>query len=118
MMAEYYALSTVMREVIPLNELIKAVASGLNLSDESLTSFRKTVWEDNNGTLSLATLDLGQHTPRSKHYDIIKVHWFCSQLKPNQIEVEKIDTTLQKANIFTKPLPPETFIHLRRLLMG
>jgi Reverse transcriptase (RNA-dependent DNA polymerase)/GAG-pre-integrase domain len=117
MMAEYYALSTAMREVIPLNELIKAVAAGLNLTEESLTSFRTTVWEDNNGALSLATLDPGQHTPRSKHYDI-KVHWFRSHLKPNQIEVEKIDTTLQKADIFTKPLPPETFIYLRRLLMG
>jgi hypothetical protein len=117
MMAEYYALSTAMREVIPLNELIKAVADGLHLDSKSHTSFRTTVWEDNNGALSLATLDPGQHTPRSKHYDI-KVHWFRSHLKPNQIEVEKIDTSLQKADIFTKPLPPEVFIRLRKLLMG
>ena len=117
MMAEYYALSTTMREVIPLNELIKAVADGLHLDSKSHTSFRTTVWEDNNGALSLATLDPGQHTPRSKHYDI-KVHWFRSHLKPNQIEVEKIDTSLQKADIFTKPLPPEVFIRLRKLLMG
>jgi Reverse transcriptase (RNA-dependent DNA polymerase) len=117
MMAEYYALSTAMREVIPLNELIKSVAGGLSLDNESHTSFKTTVWEDNNGALTLATLDPGQHTPRSKHYDI-KVHWFRSHLKPNQIEVEKIDTSLQKADIFTKPLPPEVFIHLRRLLMG
>ena len=117
MMAEYYALSTAMREVLPLNDLIKAVAAGLHLEDECLTSFRTTVWEDNNGALSLAKLDPGQHTPRSKHYDI-KVHWFRSHLKPNQITVEKIDTSIQKADIFTKPLPPETFIYLRKLLMG
>ena len=117
MMAEYYALSTAMREVLPLNDLIKAVSTGLHLDAESLTSFCTTVWEDNNGALSLATLDPGQHTPRSKHYDI-KVHWFRSHLKPNQIKVEKIDTSLQKADIFTKPLPPETFLFLRKLLMG
>jgi hypothetical protein len=66
---------------------------------------------------SLAKLDPGQHSPRSKHYDI-KVHWFRSHFKPNQITVEKIDTRIQKDDISTKPLPPETFIHLRKFLMG
>jgi hypothetical protein len=117
MMAEYYALSTAMREVIPLNELIKVLGSGLHLDSETMTTFRTTVWEDNNGALALASLDPGQHTPRSKHYDI-KVHWFRSHLKPNKIEVEKIDTSLQKADIFTKPLPKETFVYLRKLLLG
>jgi hypothetical protein len=106
-----------LRKVLPLNDLIKAVAAGLHMEDECLTSFRTMVWEDNNGALSLAKLDPGQHNPRSKHYNI-KVHWFRSHLKPNQITVEKIDTSIQKADIFTKPLPPETFIHLRKLLMG
>jgi len=118
MMAEYYALSTAMREVLPLNDLVKVMAVALKLdSERSLTSFNTTVWEDNNGALSLANLDPGQHTPRSKHYDI-KVHWFRSHLKPNKIVVEKIDTSLQKADIFTKPLPVEIFVRLRKLLMG
>jgi hypothetical protein len=117
MMAEYYALSTAMREVLPLNDLVKVIATALQLDEEHLTSFNTTVWEDNNGALSLAILDPGQHTPRSKHYDI-KVHWFRSHLKPNKIVVEKIDTSLQQADIFTKPLPVETFVIMRRLLMG
>ena len=117
MMAEYFALSTAMREVIPLNELIKVLASALSLAPEHLTTFRTTVWEDNNGALSLATLDPGQHTPRSKHYDI-KVHWFRSHLKPNQIEVLKIDTTQQKADIFTKGLHPQPWACCVKSILG
>jgi hypothetical protein len=117
MMAEYYALSTAMREVIPLNALVKVMGEALHLNDKTMTSFKTTIWEDNNGALALANLDPGQHTPRSKHYDI-KVHWFRSHLKPNEVVVEKIDTSLQKADIFTKPLSVEIFVRLRKLLMG
>jgi hypothetical protein len=117
MMAEYYALSTAMREVIPLNALVKVMSEALHLDDKTMTSFKTTIWEDNNGALALANLDPGQHTPRSKHYDI-KVHWFRSHLKPNEVVVEKIDTSLQKADIFTKPLTVEIFVRLRKLLLG
>jgi hypothetical protein len=116
MMAEYYALSTAMREVIPLRTLVKTVANGCGLSSDCLTTFMTTVWEDNVGALTLANLDPGQNTPRSKFYDS-KVHWFRSHLS-DEVVVKKIDTKLQLADLFTKPLPRETFTHLRALLMG
>jgi hypothetical protein len=75
MMAEYYALSIAMREVLPLQELVKTVALGIKIDDKVQTDFKITVWEDNNGCLTLANLDPGQSTPRSKFYDS-KVHWF------------------------------------------
>ena len=125
MMAEYYALSTCMREVLPLRALTKGVAKGLGISDDVLTEFRTTVWEDNNGALSLANLEPGQSTPRSKFYDC-KVHWFRSHItregsattSSDGIYVQKIDTTVQLADIFTKPLPRDVFEHLRHLLIG
>ena len=64
-----------MREVLPLRELTKGIAKGLGIGDDCLTEFNTTVWEDNNGALSLANLEPGQSTPRSKFYDC-KVHWF------------------------------------------
>ena len=64
-MAEYYALSTCMRDVLPLRDLAKGVAKGLGISQDCVTGFKTTVWEDNNGALSLANLEPGQHTPRS-----------------------------------------------------
>ena len=107
MMAEYYALSIAMREVLPLRELVRTVADGVGIRNEVLTHFKVTVWEDNAGTLTLANLDPGQNTPRSKFYDS-KVHWFRSHLT-KEITVEKVNTEEQLADIFTKPLSREVF---------
>ena len=125
MMAEYYALSMAMREVLPLRGLIKEVARELGVGDDCLSTFKCTVYEDNNGCLTLANLDPGQATSRSKFYDV-RVHWFRSHLtRPDtpgvgrdDIRVIKIDTTDQIADIFTKPLSREPFEKLRKVLMG
>ena len=125
MMAEYYALSHCMREVLPLRELTKGVARGLGIVDDIVTDFKTTVWEDNNGALSLANLEPGQHTPRSKFYDC-KVHWFRSHItregspviSKDGMFVRKIDTKAQIADLFTKPLPKDVFERLRKLMMG
>ena len=116
MMAEYYALSIAMREVLPLRDLVQTVARGLNLDDKVKTDFRVTIWEDNNGCLTLASLDPGQNTPRSKFYDS-KVHWFRSHLS-DLITVKKVSTEDQLADLFTKPLTREVFERLRVKLMG
>jgi hypothetical protein len=117
MMAEYYALSTAMREVIPLRALVQTVAKGCGIDNKVITAFKTTVWEDNNGALTLANLDPGQQTPRSKFYDV-KVHWFRSHLEPGNIEVKKINTKIQLADLFTKPLAKDVFEGLRKLLCG
>ena len=117
MMAEYYALSTAMREVLPLRDLVRVVANGCGLETNCHTTFKTTVWEDNMGALTLANLDPGQNTSRSKFYDS-KVHWFRSHLKTNQIDVKKIDTQRQLADLFTKSVTKDIFERLRALLMG
>jgi len=116
MMAEYYALSTAMREVVPLRELVKTVAVGCGIDEKCLTTFKTTIWEDNNGALTLANLDPGQQTPRSKFYDV-KVHWFRSHLS-DLVTVCKIDTAIQLADMFTKPLSRDVFERLRKRLCG
>ena len=71
------------------------------------------------GALTLANLEPGQHTIRSKFYDV-RVHWFRQHLhSPNSnMSVQKIDTKLQLADLLTKVLPADTFEHLRKELMG
>jgi hypothetical protein len=95
MEAEYNAVSMSMREVLPLKRLVEAVTKGVGLSEEQerRTTFKTTVWEDNSGTLTLANLEPGRMTPRSKHY-AIKSHWFRHRqhLRPNKVEVKKIST--------------------------
>ena len=69
------------------------------------------------GGLTLANMEPGQMTPRSK-FSVIKYHWFRSYLKPNKISVEKIATDSQCADILTKELTQVTFENIRKLLCG
>jgi hypothetical protein len=65
MEAEYNALSTAMKSVLPLLELFKAVGKQVGLDENQVTSFRTTVWEDNVGALTLANMEPVRMTPRS-----------------------------------------------------
>ncbi len=95
----------------------KTIGFSLGIQDEKMTNFKTTVWEENQGCLTLANMDVGRHTPRSKHY-AIKQHWFRSHLKPNKIVIDKIESSKQKADILTKGLGPNKFKEIRRLLCG
>ena len=117
MEAEYNALSMAMKSVLPLLELLRVVGKQVGLSEEQLTSFKTTVWEDNAGALTLANLEPGRITPRSKFY-AIRYHWFRSHLKPNRVQVEKIDSKDQRADLLTKQPPLATFQATRKLLCG
>ena len=83
--------------------------------EDRLTSYKTTVHEDNAGAMTLANMDPGRMRPRSKHY-AVKYHWFREHLKPNQVEVHKIGTDFQKADILTKGLTTVKFKTMRRLL--
>jgi len=107
MMAEDCALSTTIRDVLPLRNLTMNVAKAVGIPDEHLSTFKVTCWEDNTAAETLANMDPGQTTPRSKFHDV-KVHWFQSHLSKD-IQVKRIDTKEQLADIFTKPLPKERF---------
>ena len=67
--AEYVALSMAMRSVIPFLNVAKAVKTHLGL-DDSTSTFKVNVWEDNSACHTLANLEPGQSTPRTKHYAI------------------------------------------------
>ena len=115
-MAECYALSTAMREVLPLRNTVQAIGRGLRIDESCLTTFHVTIWEDNMGAHTLANLDPGQSTPRSKFYDS-KAHWFRSHLNSN-MQARKVDTKEQLGDLFTKPLVRDVFQCLRGQLMG
>ena len=115
--AEYNALSMVMRLVLPLRELFTTLGSALGISKHYMTTFRTTVWEDNHAAEIIANLEPGRQTPRSKHY-AIKQHWFRSHLKPNSVEVKRISTNEQRADILTKGLGKIQFAKIRKLLCG
>ena len=117
MEAEYNALSMAMKDLLPLQRLVHTVADAVGLNVQDLIEMKTTVWEDNSGALTLANLEPGRMTPRSKHYGV-KYHWFRSHLKPNNIQVVKVDTKDQQADILTKGLRTQRFEENRKQLLG
>ena len=117
-MSEYMALSTSMKELLPLKEVLDVVRYAVGMGkDTSTIHFKTTVWEDNDACRILANLEPGRGTSRTKFF-AIKLHWFRSYLKPNHIEVKRIDSCQQKADILTKGLGKSKFEEIRLLLCG
>ena len=119
MMAEYYGLSTAMKEVLPLRRLVVTIGKALDLPGMCESTFKCTAHEDNSAAEILANLPVGRVTPRSKFFDV-KFHWFRQLLKEyaKEMSVIRIDTKSQLGDAWTKPLPPEDFTRLRKLISG
>jgi hypothetical protein len=114
--AEYIALSQAIRELLPMRELFQEVGTALQLKCAMPTILYSTVFEDNNGALSIATSP--KISPRTKHI-AVKYHHFRSKIGIDKgIIIQRIDTTEQKADIFTKGLGAQQFAHIRKLVMG
>ena len=101
MVAEYIALSTSLKQLIPLKCLVESVWNAIGLDINKLITIKSTIWKDNQGCVILANIEPSEMTPRSKHY-AIKYRWFGTQLKPNGIIVQSISSASQLANMFTK----------------
>jgi hypothetical protein len=116
--AEYQALTTAMRVVIPLRQqLAQVLLQVIAEPREPPTLIRATVFEDNNGALSLAT---NQRITNRTRYYLIKWHWFWSHVgdTPEKVSVVKIATDQQIADYLTKGLSRETFEKIRKLSQG
>jgi hypothetical protein len=113
--AEYMALSMAMREMIPLVRLFEeAKKSGIDI-DVNKAIVKCTVFEDNEGTAEIATVH--KFRARTKHIHL-KYHHFREHVTSGLIQIEKVPTTMQLADIFTKPLGLYLFIKHRLGIMG
>ena len=111
------ALSSAMRDLLPLKALMMEIATCMGLGHEDTANIKTKVWEDNIGALTLANLEPGTSTSRSKHFTI-KLHWFRESLEPNNIEVLKVESKDQIADMFKKGLTKDLFVSLRKMLLG
>jgi hypothetical protein len=75
--AEYIALSQLMRGLIPMWQLLQEAGTALKLTFAKPAILHSTVFEDNNGALSLALSP--KMTPRTKHI-AVKYHHFCTSV--------------------------------------
>ena len=114
--AEYVAFSMGMRELLPMRELIKEVGQALGLEGIKDSQVCSTVFEDNQGCLSLANVP--KMSPRIE-YLALKYHFFRSHISEKKGIIAKyIRPSEQRADIPTKGLPPTAFVKIRKLLMG
>jgi hypothetical protein len=114
--SEYISLSTAMRQLLPVRDLLQEIGGHLGIERDQLANVI-CVWEDNNAALKLANAPYPTMSPRTKHI-ACKYHWFREHLIPGEIEVLRIDTKLQKADIFTKGLVKLEFESKRKMLVG
>jgi hypothetical protein len=114
--SEYIALSQAMRDLLPMRRLLQEIAKEMKLEFGKPALVHSTIFEDNNGALGLATAP--KLSPRTKHIGV-KYHWFKSHIGEEQgFLIKKVESENQKADIFTKGLPADTFRFIRRLLMN
>ena len=112
---EYMALSQALREAIPLMHLLEEMKQqGFKVYSTTPTVYCKC-FEDNSGALELARLP--KLRPRTKHINQM-YHHFRRYVKDGSIKILPIDTKEQTADIFTKPLPQNQFLKLRKKLTG
>jgi hypothetical protein len=112
--AEYNALSTSLREVIHLMQII---TEAKDLGWQVYTGVpivHCKVFEDNVGALEMARLP--KMRPRTKHL-CIRLHHFREHVRKKLISIHHITTHLQIADLLTKPQPKDLFIAQREILM-
>jgi len=100
--AEYVALSEVVSEIKYIRELVK-------IFDIEIKEPIK-IYEDNSGAINIA--NNGNFTKNSKHIEI-HYHFVHESVKEKLIDVQKIDSNENVADIFTKALSKEKFEKFR-----
>ena len=113
--SEYVVLYHSVRELLPLKNLIKEVIDKLGIDSEKLNFVPGyTLYEDNNGDISVATSP--RVTTTSNHI-YVSYYWFIQNVVKGFL-IRKINSENHKADIFTKGLQGELFVRIRKLLCG
>ena len=98
-----------MRELVLARTLVLELGDQIKLDLKSVSQVSKA-WEDTIGAKNVTT-------SRTKHIGI-KYHWFRSKILPDSIDILRIDTKQQRADIFTTGLNRYEFEVKRKLVMG
>ena len=113
--AEYMALSSALREAIPLTELVQEMREQQIVHLPNHAKVYCKCFEDNSGALELARTP--KLCPRTKHINII-YHHFRDAVKKGIVEIFAITTENQMADILTKPLNQNLFVKHQKKMIG
>jgi Reverse transcriptase (RNA-dependent DNA polymerase) len=111
--AEYYCLSTSLREVIPIMELAKEMKErGFDIGT-TVPKVHCKVFEDNSGALEIATVH--KVRPRTKFMNV-QYHHFRHYVDTGEITIHPIDTNDQPADMLSKSVSIGKLIKHRMFL--
>jgi hypothetical protein len=113
--AEYIALSTATREILPMLTLAKEASKRKLVAKISAPLIHCKLFEDNNGAIELANVP--KMWPRTKHLNI-KYHFFHQYVQQGILQVLHVSGANQAADIFTKALDLLSFHKHRKRIMG
>jgi hypothetical protein len=113
--AEFAALSSGMRALVPLRTIFFEIVACFGIPSEQVSTISHA-FEDNQAALYVATADPPRLTARNKHWNT-KHHWFRSKLGDG-IKVLPISSEDQRADIHTKALTQVPFERNRKKLNG
>jgi hypothetical protein len=105
--AELYAEAAVIQQVLWLRGLLGELGIGARAGS--------VVHGDNQSAIAVSKN--GVKGERTKHVDV-KYHFITDTLERGDVQLKWVPTTEQQADIFTKALPAQPFLQLRKLLMS
>ena len=113
--AEYIAISTAMREIIPLMALMQEMKSYGFIDTFDGPDIHCRVFEDNSGAIEIANTT--KYRPRTKHINT-QYHHFRYHVDTGLVKLQYIRSADQLADMLTKSLPLSDLKRLRKRLMG
>ena len=118
--AEYSALSSATRALIPIRELLLEISLTIALPQALIATIHSTVFEDNQGAFLLGTT---QRISARTRYFTVEFHHFWEYIKMEdenlrKIHLEKIGTDFQGADFLTKGLAKIAYQRNRLLILG
>ena len=106
--AEYIAMGDGVKELLFVRQVLRFLRPGHKEK-------RVTIFEDNEGAISLASNRLA--SARSKHIDV-RYHFLRELVEQKQIAIVKVKTERQRADILTKALGKKLFFAHRNYLLN
>jgi hypothetical protein len=122
--SEYIALSMATSELLPIKRILlegqqhtlirTPLNDNFNVTKSSHLQASR-IYEDNQACITLAE---SEHSKARTKHIAIKWHHFRDQIRSGHIQIIKVDTAANWADILTKPLTRQKHELLRKLIMG
>ena len=113
--AEYCCLSQSLRDTIPIMNMLQEMNDLGFLDTNAVPKIHCKAFEDNIGALELAKVP--KMRPRTKHINLV-FHHFREHVRRGLVSIHHVSTTLQIADMLTKPLEQNSFLRHRKKLLG